>query len=436
MPVKRVGLEHALAEPVALREDFDTIGRCSACATAFAWEAPVWIGAVSCLSCRTGEPLAPTRRNLAAGFVHLSDEQLTSAMMARSSQVEVDDLEAASCLARREERRGQTRELDALTEGERLTTAELGAHRGERCNRCQLEISWRRRQPQRPLACPLCGRKMIAGDAKRGTRVLSAKAANKLARQHAVQREDARRVARVQRKASDAAYRRRHAAELVARSHARSDFSDHGAVDALGVGTSEQPGRLDYYLALLADPCAYCGERRAGLMTRDHIVPRGAGGDDGWENAIGVCGWCNSAKADQPLLLWLMHQGVAAAEQEISDDLAPSVQPKYWTAIAVPEGTLYAQYRAAKFGQPDWGSQLISPERWYVSLSTRAGQVGAAGQRPVGSTALLQLGFDPARAAALEDELVARIWPDAGDGEICDPWPPAIAGAVSLSNLG
>lgn len=438
MPITRLGPELELAEPLGLRDDFDSIGRCPVCGTGFAWNAPVGSGAVCCLACGTGSALKPTSRRLAAGFVHLTGDQLAQAIQTRNTRIAADDLAAAVRLARREERLGHSDELDAFTEGERLTTADLGAHRGERCNRCQLEISWRRRQPQRPIACPLCGHKMIAEDAKLGTRVLSAKAANRLARAHAVARERKRRATQARRSTADAKYRDRHRAALKARHHARSDHSDHGPEDALGAGTSTHWGREGYYLALLADPCAYCGLHRPGVMTRDHIVPRSSGGDDGWENAVAVCSWCNSAKHDQALLTWLLHFNVARLEGDGLGEAAPSVQPKYWTAIAVPEGTLYAQYRAAKFGRPDWGAQLISPESWYVSLSTPEGYRGAAGQRPVGSTALRELGFDAERAAALEEELLARIWPDAGEqdpgvarNEISDPSAAPTAGRAS-----
>jgi 5-methylcytosine-specific restriction endonuclease McrA len=444
MPVKPIGQVRELAEPVGLREGFDSIGRCPACGTGFAWNAPVGSGAICCLACGTGSALKPTNRRLVAGFVHLANDQLADAIQTRNTRIEADDLAAAVRLARREERLGHSDELDAFTESERLTTANLTAHRGERCNRCQLEISWRRRQPQRPIACPLCGHKMIAEEAKLGTRVLSAKAANRLARAHAVERERKQRAAQARRRTADAKYRDRHRETLKARHHARSDFSDHGPEDALGAGTSTHWDREGYYLALLADPCTYCGLHRPGVMTRDHIVPRSGGGDDGWENAAGICSWCNSAKTNQPLLLWLLHRGVAELEDEVLGESAPSLQPKYWTAIAVPEGTLYAQYRAAKFGRPDWGAQMIAPERWYVSLSTPEGHRGAAGQRPVGSTALLELGFDAERAAALEEELVTRIWPDdEGDhgpavalDEISEPWPPPDPCRPRLVGLG
>jgi len=54
---------------------------------------------------------------------------------------------------------------------------------------------------------------------------------------------------------------------------------------------------------LLADPCAYCG-RRGGLEL-DHIDPRRAGGQDGWENITPACRSCNASKTFTPLLRWL-----------------------------------------------------------------------------------------------------------------------------------
>ncbi|MEM7081537.1 MAG: HNH endonuclease [Pseudomonadota bacterium] len=48
--------------------------------------------------------------------------------------------------------------------------------------------------------------------------------------------------------------------------------------------------------------CMYCGSGLpARLLTRDHIVPRSAGGEDTWENVVAACRPCNHRKDNQPL---------------------------------------------------------------------------------------------------------------------------------------
>jgi 5-methylcytosine-specific restriction endonuclease McrA len=41
--------------------------------------------------------------------------------------------------------------------------------------------------------------------------------------------------------------------------------------------------------------CQYCG-KSAGPMTTDHVVPKGRGGVDSWENLVCACAECNSKK--------------------------------------------------------------------------------------------------------------------------------------------
>ncbi|MCV6613471.1 MAG: HNH endonuclease [Cellvibrionaceae bacterium] len=44
--------------------------------------------------------------------------------------------------------------------------------------------------------------------------------------------------------------------------------------------------------------CMYCGGFFAvAALTRDHIVPKGQGGRDCWENVITACAFCNHSKA-------------------------------------------------------------------------------------------------------------------------------------------
>jgi len=48
--------------------------------------------------------------------------------------------------------------------------------------------------------------------------------------------------------------------------------------------------------------CAYCGVRfPRHQLTRDHIVPRAAGGADTWMNCTAACFDCNQAKRDKPV---------------------------------------------------------------------------------------------------------------------------------------
>jgi 5-methylcytosine-specific restriction endonuclease McrA len=49
--------------------------------------------------------------------------------------------------------------------------------------------------------------------------------------------------------------------------------------------------------------CQYCGRHRADLrnrefLTRDHVVPISAGGENSWENVVTACSGCNNRKAD------------------------------------------------------------------------------------------------------------------------------------------
>ncbi|MEM6638729.1 MAG: HNH endonuclease [Pseudomonadota bacterium] len=48
--------------------------------------------------------------------------------------------------------------------------------------------------------------------------------------------------------------------------------------------------------------CLYCGEvLPSALLTRDHVVPVSAGGEDAWENVVTACRPCNHNKADHAL---------------------------------------------------------------------------------------------------------------------------------------
>ena len=49
--------------------------------------------------------------------------------------------------------------------------------------------------------------------------------------------------------------------------------------------------------------CAYCGTRHANAnyLSRDHIVPRSRGGENGWMNVVTSCKNCNGKKGDRLL---------------------------------------------------------------------------------------------------------------------------------------
>jgi hypothetical protein len=48
--------------------------------------------------------------------------------------------------------------------------------------------------------------------------------------------------------------------------------------------------------------CAYCGfQFPRGRLTRDHVVPRSAGGPDTWMNCVTACRGCNGAKGSKPV---------------------------------------------------------------------------------------------------------------------------------------
>ncbi len=44
--------------------------------------------------------------------------------------------------------------------------------------------------------------------------------------------------------------------------------------------------------------CLYCGKNFGrNLLTRDHVIPKGKGGKDIWENCVSACKACNNHKA-------------------------------------------------------------------------------------------------------------------------------------------
>lgn len=63
----------------------------------------------------------------------------------------------------------------------------------------------------------------------------------------------------------------------------------------------------DYKRAMMADPCAHCGNRAQAL---DHITPRVLDGPHGWENLAGTCHVCNSSKNDRSLLAFMLRRRI------------------------------------------------------------------------------------------------------------------------------
>ena len=44
--------------------------------------------------------------------------------------------------------------------------------------------------------------------------------------------------------------------------------------------------------------CQYCGDKSSPL-TIDHILPKGRGGQDSWENLVTACKFCNQKKGNK-----------------------------------------------------------------------------------------------------------------------------------------
>lgn len=57
-----------------------------------------------------------------------------------------------------------------------------------------------------------------------------------------------------------------------------------------------------YIVAIKHDPCCWCNHKGG---TRDHIIPRSAGGSNHWSNVSGACAYCNHRRSSTSLLEWL-----------------------------------------------------------------------------------------------------------------------------------
>lgn len=81
---------------------------------------------------------------------------------------------------------------------------------------------------------------------------------------------------------------------------------DYRSRDDIG----QEPIVSDYYAALRADPCVYCGAPSTEI---DHIEPRSTGGANHWENYAGICSSCNSSKRNKGLLGFMGWRQAAVA---------------------------------------------------------------------------------------------------------------------------
>ena len=73
--------------------------------------------------------------------------------------------------------------------------------------------------------------------------------------------------------------------------------------DVEGVGYQQGPGfgyedRRHTVLSYFNYTCQYCGTKK-GVMTEEHVIPRGRGGTDAWSNLTCACKDCNDKKGDR-----------------------------------------------------------------------------------------------------------------------------------------
>lgn len=69
---------------------------------------------------------------------------------------------------------------------------------------------------------------------------------------------------------------------------------------------------------LRREPCAYCGRTLPfARMTIEHVIPKSHGGHDRSSNKASACGTCNRRRGAIPLLLFLVLNRRAAAENRL-----------------------------------------------------------------------------------------------------------------------
>ena len=92
--------------------------------------------------------------------------------------------------------------------------------------------------------------------------------------------------------------------------------------------------------------CQYCGRHRYDLrnrefLTRDHVVPISAGGDNSWENVVTACSSCNNKKANHSLHECGFHLTHVPAE--------PNYVELVWAVRRITE--VQAKYIAMFYGE-------------------------------------------------------------------------------------
>lgn len=63
-------------------------------------------------------------------------------------------------------------------------------------------------------------------------------------------------------------------------------------------------GHVSFKDMLKKDPCCYCLEPS---NTWEHVIPRGLGGGDGWDNISRACQSCNNKRDIVPFLIFMLN---------------------------------------------------------------------------------------------------------------------------------
>lgn len=82
--------------------------------------------------------------------------------------------------------------------------------------------------------------------------------------------------------------------------------------------------------------CQYCGKKQ-GPMTTDHVIPKGKGGTDSWENLVCACVECNTKK------------GSASYRERGLKLLRKPKKPSYFTFVVNSLGTVPPEWRPYLF---------------------------------------------------------------------------------------
>lgn len=92
--------------------------------------------------------------------------------------------------------------------------------------------------------------------------------------------------------------------------------------------------------------CQYCGRHRKQFrarefLTRDHVVPISAGGDNSWQNVVAACSTCNNRKAD--------HLPARCGMHPLHTPKEPNYVELVWAVRRVTE--VQAKYVAMFYGE-------------------------------------------------------------------------------------